>query len=108
MTEEASTTDDPEVHAFLLKHLLAIQENDLDAYHATTGEDLTLYEWWVTPQRIDGLPFHDFMMESNRKRGEVFGVEKTPPPPGAGRRASTWRTCTSSATAMLPSPATPC
>ena len=23
-------TDDPEVHAFLLKHLLAIQENDLD------------------------------------------------------------------------------
>jgi len=33
--------DDPEVHAFLLKHLQAIQENDLTAYHATTAEDLT-------------------------------------------------------------------
>lgn len=69
-------TNDPEVLAFLRNHLQAILENDLQAYHATTGEDLTLYEWWVTPHRIDGLPFHDFMMESNRRRGEVFGVEK--------------------------------
>jgi ketosteroid isomerase-like protein len=66
---------DPEIHAFLLKHLQSIQENDLDAYHATTGEDLTLYEWWITPQRIDGLPFHDFMMAANARKGTVFGVE---------------------------------
>ena len=68
---------DPEIHAFLLKHLQSIQENDLETYHATTGEDLTLYEWWVTPQRIDGLPFHDFMMTGNARRGTVFGAEET-------------------------------
>lgn len=64
-----------EVQAFLLQHLKSIQENDVDAYHATTSDDLTLYEWWVTPHRIDGLPFHDFMMEANARRGTVFGGE---------------------------------
>ena len=68
-------THDPEVYAFLLRHLHAIQNNDLETYHATTGEDLTLYEWWVTPHRIDGVPFHDFMMQENQKRGTVFGSE---------------------------------
>jgi len=66
---------DPEIYDFLMKHLQSIQENDLETYHATTGEDLTLYEWWVTPQRIDGLPFHDFMMAANARRGTVFGAE---------------------------------
>jgi ketosteroid isomerase-like protein len=69
---------DPEIYDFLLKHLQSIQENDLDAYHATTGDDLTLYEWWITPQRIDGLPFHDFMMAANARKGTVFGAEGAP------------------------------
>jgi len=47
----------------------------METYHATTAEDLTLYEWWVTPQRLDGLPFHDFMMKANAERGSVFGAE---------------------------------
>lgn len=64
-----------EIHDFLLKHLQAIQENNIHAYHETTAEDLTLYEWWVTPQRLDGLPFHEFMMTSNAQRGSVFGAE---------------------------------
>jgi hypothetical protein len=67
--------NDPEIHAFLLKHLQSIQENDLEGYHATTAEDLTLYEWWVTPHRLDGLPFHDFMLSENSRRGAVFGAE---------------------------------
>lgn len=67
--------NDPEVLAFLQKHLQSIQENDLKTYHETTAEDLTLYEWWVTPHRIDGIPFHDFMMSANAKQGTVFGVE---------------------------------
>lgn len=67
--------DDAEIHAFLLRHLQAILENDLQAYHETTHEDLTLYEWWITPHRIDGLPFHDFMMSENARRGAVFGAE---------------------------------
>ena len=64
-----------EVREFLNRHLTGILENDLASYHETTSEDLTLYEWWVTPQRITGLPFHDFMMESNAQRGAVFGSE---------------------------------
>ena len=67
--------NDPEVLAFLQKHLQSIQENDLKTYHETTAEDLTLYEWWVSPHRIDGIPFHDFMMTANAKQGTVFGAE---------------------------------
>lgn len=66
---------DEEILAFLEKHLKAIQENDREVYAETTAEDLTLYEWWVTPHRIDGLPFHEFMMRANAERGAVFGAE---------------------------------
>jgi ketosteroid isomerase-like protein len=66
---------DPEILAFLKAHLQSIQKNDLETYHTTTSPDLTLYEWWVTPQRIDGLPFHDFMMAANARRGTVFGAQ---------------------------------
>jgi hypothetical protein len=66
---------DDEIHEFLLKHLRAIQENNIPEYYETTAEDLTLYEWWVTPHRLDGLPFHEFMMTSNASRGSVFGAE---------------------------------
>jgi ketosteroid isomerase-like protein len=69
-----------EIHEFLLKHLRSVQENDVQTYHETTGDDLTLYEWWVTPHRIDGLPFHEFMMEANARRGSVFGAEGEPAP----------------------------
>jgi ketosteroid isomerase-like protein len=66
---------DPEIHKFLHDHLHAIMDNDIDTYHQSTHEDLTLYEWWVTPHRIDGIPFHDFMMAANQERGAVFGSE---------------------------------
>jgi hypothetical protein len=66
---------DDEIHAFLLRHLRAIFDNDIQAYHATTSEELSLYEWWVTPHRLDGLPFHDFMMQENALRGTVFGAD---------------------------------
>lgn len=66
---------DKEIIEFLKKHLGSIQENDTKTYNETTAGDLTLYEWWVTPHRIDGLPFHEFMMASNAERGTVFGAE---------------------------------
>ena len=66
---------DQEVHDFLLKHLNGIMQNDIASYHETTAEELTLYEWWVTPHRLDGLPFHEFMMTANADRGSVFGAE---------------------------------
>ena len=64
-----------EIIDLLKKHLQSIQDNDMQTYSETTSEDLTLYEWWVTPHRIDGLPFHEFMMNSNAERGTVFGAE---------------------------------
>ena len=64
-----------EIIAFLKVHLRSIQENDIQTYHETSADDLTLYEWWITPHRIDGLPFHEFMMTSNAERGAVFGAE---------------------------------
>ena len=64
-----------EIIIFLKAHLQSIQDNDVQTYNNTTGEDLTLYEWWITPHRIDGLPFHEFMMTSNAERGTVFGSE---------------------------------
>jgi ketosteroid isomerase-like protein len=66
---------DEEIRDFLLRHLMAVQENDVAAYHETTADDLTIYEWWITPNRIDGLPFHEFMMGSNAERGTVFGSD---------------------------------
>ena len=74
---------DEEIRKFLLHHLQAVQENDLSAYRDTTAEDLTLYEWWVTPHRLDGIPFHEFMMTANAARGTVFGAE------GKGEKSST-------------------
>jgi hypothetical protein len=66
---------DEEIRTFLSEHLQAIQKNDKAAYFETTAQELTLYEWWVTPHRIDGLPFHEFMMDANAQRGGVFGAE---------------------------------
>ncbi len=66
---------DEEISTFLLSHLKAIQENDIAAYRETTAAELSLYEWWVTPNRIEGLPFHEFMMGANAQRGTVFGSE---------------------------------
>lgn len=65
---------DDEVHAFLLRHLRSIETNDISGYAETTSPELTLYEWWVTPHRIEGLPFHEFMMTANAGRGTVFGA----------------------------------
>lgn len=67
-----------EILEFFYKHMQSIQDNDTKAYHATVSEDLSVYEWWVTPQRLDGVPFHEFMMSVNSKQGTVFGVEGGP------------------------------
>ena len=68
-----------DIRAFLEHHLQAIFDGDLATYHASTVEELTLYEWYVTPHRIDGLPFHDFMM-TETKRGDTAGMALDPLP----------------------------
>lgn len=56
-----------EVREFLDRHLQGIFENDVAAYRASTVHDLTLFEWYVTPHRIEGLPFHEFMLEETSR-----------------------------------------
>lgn len=57
------TEDEQEVWDFLHQHLRTIFTRDAAAYQATTSPDLSLYEWFITPHRQDGLDFHLFMIE---------------------------------------------
>ena len=68
-----------EIRTFLEEHLAGIFANDIAAYHRTCVPDLTLYEWYVTPQRIEGLAFHDFMM-SEAARDDTAGMALDPHP----------------------------
>ena len=71
-------TGNEEIEQFLQTHLETIRQNDIEGYHRTTDEGLTLFEWWVTPHRIDGLGFHDFLIAENARKGTVFGSEADP------------------------------
>jgi hypothetical protein len=71
-----------EIRTFLEQHLQGIFDSDIDSYHATTTPDLTLYEWYITPHRIDGLPFHDFMM-SEAGREDTASMALDPAPSGS-------------------------
>ncbi len=71
-----------EVRSFLERHLQSIFESDRPTYHETTDANLTLYEWYVTPHRIEGLPFHDFMM-TEADRDDTAGIALDPQPEGS-------------------------
>jgi hypothetical protein len=45
------------------RHLRSIFSQDVESYRATTSPELSLYEWFITPHRQDGLDFHFFMIE---------------------------------------------
>ncbi len=66
---------DSEIREFLERHIQAVMQNDIAAYTETTSPDLTIYEWWITPHRIDGLPFHEYMMTEMQRRNTAFGAE---------------------------------
>lgn len=70
-----------DVRKFLEEHLQAIFDGDVAKYRATTVDDLSLYEWYVTPQRIDGIPFHEFMMKE-AGRADTAGMALDPHPLG--------------------------
>ena len=79
-----------EVREFLEDHLASIFAGDVEAYHRSTTEDLTIYEWYVTPHRIDGLPFHDFMLEEAADQDSA--TMALDPNPGESRRGKPSRT----------------
>ncbi len=47
-----------ELLALLDAHLKSIWAGDLETYRATTAEDVTFFEWYISTQRIHGLDFH--------------------------------------------------
>lgn len=54
----------------LERNLKSIWEGDVEAYRATTAEDVSFYEWYISPQRIDGLDFH---LRELRVHADVVG-----------------------------------
>ena len=55
--------NEKEIWQFLDKHINSIFTQDRETYEATTSDELSLYEWFVTPHRQDGLDFHFFMID---------------------------------------------
>ena len=53
-----------EIWRTLHRHIRSFLERDPETYRATTAEDLSLYEWFITPHRQDGLGFHLFMIRN--------------------------------------------
>lgn len=68
-----------EIRSILESHLNTIFDGDIDAYKASTVPELTLYEWHVTPHRIEGIPFHNFVM-TEAKRDDTAGIALDPHP----------------------------
>ena len=54
-----------EIWAAVHRHLESILTRDVEAYEETTAAELSLYEWFISPHRQDGLPFHLFMIENS-------------------------------------------
>jgi ketosteroid isomerase-like protein len=40
------------------QNLRSIWAGDVESYRATTADDVSFFEWYISPQRIDGLDFH--------------------------------------------------
>ncbi len=57
-----SSDPSPELARHLLdlldRSLRTIWEGDAEAYAQLTAEDVSFFEWYISPQRIDGLDFH--------------------------------------------------
>jgi ketosteroid isomerase-like protein len=71
-----------ELLALLDRHLRSIWAGDLATYSATTGTDVTFFEWYISTQRIDGLDFHlretaamHRVAEAKRAAGQRYEIE---------------------------------
>src|ERR687893_2020937 len=50
----------------------SVYRRDLDFYRAHATEDMSAYEWFIAPARIDGLDFHLHLMGA----GGMVGVHE--------------------------------
>jgi hypothetical protein len=74
------TDSEGEIWDFLHRHLRSIFTRDLETYKDSTSSELSLYEWFVTPHRQDGLDFHLFMIEQDwAGAGAVFRYDLLEP-----------------------------
>ena len=66
MAEADKKTRD-ELMDVLLKVLESAPAGDIETYRKHTAEDLSCFEWYVHPYRIDGYDFHLNLIEANGK-----------------------------------------
>lgn len=76
--------DDPTqaIMDVLHRNLQSIWDGDVEAYRATTAEDVSFFEWYISPQRIDGIDFH---LRELRVHGAVVSGGVDPSRAGEGR-----------------------
>ena len=55
---QLSSPDHSALLDLLHRSLQTIWDGDADTYRTLTAEDVSFYEWYISPQRIDGLDFH--------------------------------------------------
>jgi hypothetical protein len=68
-----------EIQEFLVAHIQTIFDGDFEAYRQSCVPELSLYEWHVTPHRIDGLEFHEFMLsEAGREDTAAIALDPNP------------------------------
>ena len=80
-----SKQEEEEVWALLHRHLQSVFAKDVKTYRETTSEDLSLYEWFITPHRQDGRGFHFFMIEHGWAGTDTDRVWKAQRPACTGR-----------------------
>ncbi len=72
------TNATPELTQHLLdlvdRSLQTIWDGDPDVYASLTAEDVSFFEWYISPVRIDGLDFH--LREIRVHRAAWAGVEE--------------------------------
>ena len=74
--------DEQEIWDVLHRHLDSIFAGDSKTYVETTADDLSLYEWWVTPHRQLHLP----AQHGHRVRRQAPDAQRIPRARQAGRR----------------------
>ncbi|HPD97035.1 MAG TPA: nuclear transport factor 2 family protein [Synergistales bacterium] len=55
---KAAKSVEKEVMEVLETSLRSIWESDSETYRKTAADDCSFFEWYISPQRIDGLDFH--------------------------------------------------
>lgn len=64
---QGTTATEAELLEVLQKILTAAPAGDVETYRKYTADDLSCFEWYVHPYRIDGSAFHLNLIEENGK-----------------------------------------